>query len=66
MSTLTARQPVLLTPQQAAFRLLEEATQQSFRSGGLEGLWPVSIGHRRMFRPQDVDSFIRAKLQVAL
>jgi hypothetical protein len=63
--TTDSRQLALLTPQEAALRLLEEATQQSFRSGGIEGLWPVNVGHRKMFRPQDVESFIRAKLQGA-
>lgn len=66
MSTsIIEHRPALLTPQQAALRLLEEATAQSFRSGGLDGLLPVRVGQRRMFRPQDVDAFIRSKLQGA-
>jgi hypothetical protein len=67
MSTPTTdrRQPALLTPQAADLRLLEEATQENFRTGGLEGLWPVNVGNRKMFRPQGVESFIRANLQGA-
>lgn len=47
----------LLTPSEAAQRLLEEATKAAIRSGGAAGLRPVVIGGRRMFRVCDVESF---------
>ena len=55
----------LLTPQQAAFRLLEEATLEALRTGGAAGILPIRVGSQRMFRPDHVDAFIREKLQGA-
>lgn len=61
-ATSLTRTPALLTPTEAAFRLLEEATLEGLRSKGLTGLLAVNDGRKRMFRPQDVDAFIRERL----
>ncbi len=53
----------LLTPQQAAFRLLEGATLEALRTGGAGGILPIRVGSQRMFRHDHVDAFIREKLQ---
>jgi len=52
----------LLTPREAAQRLLEEATKTAVRTGGVAGLRPVVVDGRRMFRFSDVDSFARLAL----
>lgn len=52
----------LLTPREAAQRLLEEATKTAVRTGGVAGLRPVLIEGRRMFRFSDVDSLARLAL----
>jgi hypothetical protein len=57
--------PDLLTPQQVAERLLEEATLAGWRSQGQDGLVAVKSGHGTMFRPQDVDAFIHRRYQLA-
>ncbi len=54
----------LLTPAEAAQRLLEEAALQAYRSKGREGLVAVKDGRRRMYRPQDVEAFLQ-RLQAA-
>ncbi len=59
------RTPELITAAQAAQRLLEEATLQAFRSKGQQGLLPVKGSRRQLFRPQDVEAFIRTSLQAA-
>jgi hypothetical protein len=55
-------QAQLLTPKEAAQRLLEEATRTALRTGGAAGLRPVVVGGRRMFRLVDVDSLARLAL----
>jgi hypothetical protein len=52
----------LLTPREAAQRLLEEATKTAIRTGGAAGLRPVVVDGRRMFRFSDVDSLARIAL----
>lgn len=52
----------LLTPIQAAQRLLEEATLQAYRTNGVSGLRPVLADGRRMFRQADVEGFVRVAL----
>lgn len=52
----------LLTPREAAQRLLEEATKTAVRTGGAAGLRPVVVDGRRMFRFSDVDSLARMAL----
>lgn len=55
-------QAQLLTPKEAAQRLLEEATRTALRTGGAAGLRPVVVDGRRMFRLSDVDSLARLAL----
>ena len=55
-------QPQLLTPNEAAQRLLEEATRTAVRTGGAAGLRSVVVDGRRMFRLVDVDSLARLAL----
>ena len=50
----------LLTPSEAAQRLLEEATRTAARTGGVSGLRPVRVDGRTMFRRSEVDGFARA------
>lgn len=54
----------LLTPIQAAQRLLEEATLQAYRTNGASGLRPVLANGRHMFRQADIEGFVRATLAV--
>lgn len=49
----------LLTPKEAAQRLLEEATLLAVRTNGVVGLRPVREAGRVMFRKADVDGLIR-------
>lgn len=53
----------LLTPEEAANRLLEASTERAFRTDGVDGLWPVTVGDQRLFREQDVDAFVQRKLR---
>lgn len=52
----------LLTPSEAAQRLLEEATRTAARTGGASGLRPVRVDGRTMFRRSEVDGFVLATL----
>ncbi len=66
MSTPTTdRTPGLLTPREAAFRLLEAATQRSYQSNGLDGVFPITVDNRPMFRERDIEGLIRTRLQGA-
>lgn len=60
--TGTAETAFLLTPTEAAQRLLEEATRAAFRTGGISGLRPVRVNGRPLFRSDDVDAFARSTL----
>lgn len=64
MSNLAAnREPEpLLTPHEAAQRLLEEATRTAIRTGGAAGLRPVVVDGRRMFRLSEVDALASVAL----
>ena len=57
--------PALLTPQQVAERLLEEATLTAWRSHGRDGLLPIENDHQHRFRPADVEAFITRRFQAA-
>ena len=57
--------PALLTPRQVGDRLLEEATLAGWRSQGRDGLVAVKVDRGAMFRAQDVEAFIRTRLQAA-
>lgn len=54
----------LLTPTEAAQRLLEEATRTAARTGGVAGLRPVRVDGRTMFRRSEVDGFAKAAFAV--
>lgn len=55
----------LLTPAEAAQRLLEAAALAAWRSNGHAGLTPVHEGEVIRYRQQDVDAFIAARLLAA-
>ena len=57
--------PALLSPAQAAQRLLEEATLTAFRTKGREGLVVVKDGRRPMFRAADVDAYLLSQARAA-
>lgn len=62
-STTTTTPPAtLVTPHEAARRLLEGATLQAYRTNGAAGLRPVVLDGRRLFRAADVDGLIRTAL----
>lgn len=52
----------LLTPREAAQRLLEAATRAAIRSGGADGLRPVRVDGRQMFRRAEVEGFVQMAL----
>lgn len=54
--------PELLTPRDAAQRLLEAATRAAVRTGGAAGLRPVRVGGRQMFRRSEVEGFAQQAL----
>jgi len=62
--TKATRHPSLLTPAEAAQRLLEEAALQALRSKGTEGLVAIRQGRKLMYRPQDLDAYL-LRLQAA-
>lgn len=63
MSPAESQNPaLLLTPKEAAQRLLEEATRAAARTGGAAGLRPVVVAGRRMFRKSDVDGYVALAL----
>lgn len=51
--------PTLLTPRQAAQRLLEEAALLAFRTNGAAGLRPVRDEGRLMYRLSDVEGLLQ-------
>ncbi|CAM3885236.1 hypothetical protein [Roseateles saccharophilus] len=73
MQMTNAQQPAatssrLLSPQAAAFELLEAASLAGYGSGGRAGLLPVMIGRRPAFREAEVHavaSLIRKQLESA-
>ena len=52
----------LLTPREAAQRLLEAATRTAMRTGGAAGLRPVRVEGRQMFRRTEVEGFAQVAL----
>ena len=64
MTTNDKRDSQLITPREAAQRLLEEAALQALRSRGLEGLVSVRVGGKRVYRAADVESYL-LRLQAA-
>ena len=59
------QQPELLTAEQVALRLLEEASLLNYRTAGRDGLVALRTGTGLWYRPADVDAFVRAHLQAA-
>ena len=55
----------LITAEDAAWRLLEEANLENFRSGGHRGLQPVRDEPGMQYRAADVDAFIERNLRAA-
>lgn len=58
-------EPRLLTAEEAAFKLLEEATLQGWRSNGADGLSTVKDGNRVGYRPEHVMAFIESRIRKA-
>jgi len=56
---------LLLTPEEVAWKLFEEASLTGWRTNGRDGLSPVVTDPEPRFRPQDVDAFVRTHLQAA-
>ena len=52
----------LLTPRETAQRLLEAATRAAMRTGGVDGLRPVRVQGRQMFRRSEVEGFVQEAL----
>jgi hypothetical protein len=55
------RSTQLLTPREAATRLLEWATLTAYQTNGAAGLRPVRVEGRLMFRPDEVDALLNAR-----
>ena len=67
-SPVDTAQSRLLSPQAAAFELLEAASLAGYGSGGRAGLLPGMIGRRPAFREAEVQavaSLIRKQLEAA-
>lgn len=62
MSDQFVKAPNLLTPKQAAQRLLEHATLLAVRTGGAVGLRPVRTSGRVFYRLADVDEVISERI----